>query len=77
MQAMGPFRARVHNGRLVLDEPTALPEGEIVELLPVGESSDAEEGFVPAERPMPAGTRRFAPIAYRPGALKRFLDERR
>ncbi len=31
------MRARVLNGRLLLDEPTDLPEGEIVELLPVGE----------------------------------------
>lgn len=28
-----PFRARVRNGRLVLDEPTDLPEGEEVELV--------------------------------------------
>lgn len=26
------LRARVHNGRLVLDEPTSLPEGTEVEL---------------------------------------------
>ncbi len=29
-----PFRARVRHGRLVLDEPTDLPEGEEVEPLP-------------------------------------------
>jgi hypothetical protein len=40
MQAMQPFRARVHNGRLVLDEPTALPEGEVIELVPAPSSSD-------------------------------------
>lgn len=28
-----PLRARVGNGRLVLDEPTDLPEGEEVELV--------------------------------------------
>lgn len=28
-----PLRARVRNGRLVLDEPTDLPEGEEVELV--------------------------------------------
>jgi hypothetical protein len=33
---MQPLRAHVHNGRLVLDEPTDLPEGEVVELLPLG-----------------------------------------
>lgn len=37
MQAMAPFKAHVRNGRLLLDEPTALPDGAIVELLPVDE----------------------------------------
>ncbi len=32
---MQPLRAHVHNGRLVLDEPTDLPEGEVVELVPL------------------------------------------
>jgi hypothetical protein len=31
------MKARVRNGGLVLDEPTDLPEGEIVELVPVSE----------------------------------------
>lgn len=41
---MAPLKARVHNGRLVLDEPTDLPEGEIVYLQPVDgdELDDAE-----------------------------------
>lgn len=30
-----PLKAHVRNGRLVLDEPTDLPEGEVVELVPV------------------------------------------
>jgi hypothetical protein len=30
---MQSLRARVRNGRLVLDEPTELPEGEVVELV--------------------------------------------
>jgi hypothetical protein len=34
---MQPLRAKVHNGRLVLDEPTDLPEGEVVDLVPVDE----------------------------------------
>lgn len=34
---MLPLRARVHNGRLILDQPTELPEGEVVELLPINE----------------------------------------
>lgn len=32
---MQPLRAKVRNGHLVLNEPTDLPEGEIVELVPV------------------------------------------
>ena len=31
--AVSPFRARVENGRLILDEPTALPEGTVVDLV--------------------------------------------
>jgi len=34
---MQPLKAKVHNGRLVLDEPTDLPEGEVVELVAVDE----------------------------------------
>lgn len=34
---MHALKAHVHNGRLVLDEPTDLPEGEVVELVPLDE----------------------------------------
>ena len=34
---MQPLRAHVHNGRLVLDEPTDLPEGDVVELVQLDE----------------------------------------
>ena len=34
---MQPLKALVQNGRLVLDEPTDLPEGRIVELVPIDE----------------------------------------
>jgi len=34
---MRALKARVRDGRLVLDEPTDLPEGEIVELVPLGD----------------------------------------
>jgi hypothetical protein len=34
---MQPLKAHVRNGRLVLDEPTDLPEGEVVELVPLDE----------------------------------------
>jgi hypothetical protein len=34
---MQPVKAHVKNGRLVLDEPTDRPEGEVVELVPLDE----------------------------------------
>jgi hypothetical protein len=34
---MHALKAHVKNGRLVLDEPTDLPEGDVVELVPVDE----------------------------------------
>jgi hypothetical protein len=37
---MTPLRARVENGRLVLDEPTTLPEGTIVNLVADDEDDD-------------------------------------
>jgi hypothetical protein len=40
---MQPLKARVHNGRLVLDEPTELPEGTEVELIAVDDDFDPEE----------------------------------
>ena len=30
---MKPVRGRVHDGRLLVDEPTELPEGTVVELI--------------------------------------------
>jgi hypothetical protein len=39
-----PLKARVRNGRLVLDEPTDLPEGiEVPLVLADGDEMDAEE----------------------------------
>jgi len=37
---MTPLRARVQNGRLVLDEPTTLPEGTVIELVADDEGDD-------------------------------------
>ena len=37
---MSPLRARVEKGRLVLDEPTTLPEGMIIELVADDEGDD-------------------------------------
>ena len=47
---MQPLRARVKNGRLVLDEPTDLPEGEVVNLVPadVDDMSDDERASLDA-----------------------------
>jgi hypothetical protein len=45
---MQPLRAHVRNGRLVLDEPTDLPEGQMVELVP--RETPAERHAVIAER---------------------------
>lgn len=37
---MSAIRARVHNGRLVVDEPTVLPEGTVLDLV-VDDEGDA------------------------------------
>jgi hypothetical protein len=37
---MSPLRARVENGRLVLDEPTTLPEGTTIDLVADDEGDD-------------------------------------
>jgi hypothetical protein len=42
VNTMQPLKAHVHNGRLVLDEPTDLPEGEVVELVPLDATLDDE-----------------------------------
>lgn len=40
---MSPVRARVHKGRLILDEPTTLPEGTVVDLVADDEGDDLRE----------------------------------
>ncbi len=40
---MAPLKAVVKNGRLVVDEPTELPEGTEIELVAVDDDFDAEE----------------------------------
>jgi len=47
---MQPLKAHVHKGRLVLDEPTDLPEGEVVYLYPVETEVGADDGFDDDER---------------------------
>jgi hypothetical protein len=46
---MQSVKARVKNGRLVLDEPTDRPEGEEVELVPLDEVL-ADDDFTEQER---------------------------
>lgn len=40
--SMRPIRARVKNGRLVVDQPTELPEGTVLNLVP-DEGNDATD----------------------------------
>jgi hypothetical protein len=47
---MQPLKAQVRNGRLVLDEPTDLPEGKVIELLPLDEDDQDLADLAPAER---------------------------
>lgn len=48
---MQPLKAHVKNGRLVLDEPTELPEGEVVYLQPVERIvADAHDHLDDADR---------------------------
>jgi hypothetical protein len=49
--AMQPLKARVKNGRLVLDEPTDRAEGEVVELVLLDEVlADSDEELTDEER---------------------------
>ena len=41
---MSPVRARVEKGRLVLDEPTTLPEGTVIDLVADDEGDDLNAG---------------------------------
>ena len=40
---MGPIRARVKNGRLIVNEPTDLPEGTVLDLVQDDEGDDLTE----------------------------------
>jgi hypothetical protein len=42
IRAMKTLRATVLKGRLVMDEPSDLPEGTVLELVPAHEASDVE-----------------------------------
>lgn len=43
LMTMHPLKAHVHNGRLVLDEPTDLPEGSEVEIVLVVDDLEPAE----------------------------------
>ena len=40
---MTPLKARVENGRLLLDEPTELPEGTVLDLVADDEGDDLSD----------------------------------
>ena len=40
---MSPLRARVEKGRIVLDEPTTLPDGTLIDLVADDEGDDLTE----------------------------------
>lgn len=40
---MGPIRARVKNGRLIVDQPTDLPEGMVFDLVIDDEGDDLDD----------------------------------
>jgi hypothetical protein len=46
---MQPLNAVVKNGRLTLNEPTDLPEGQVVVLLPLEELLAAADGYSAGE----------------------------
>ena len=54
---MQPLKAHVKNGRLVLDEPTDLPEGKEIELVPLDDvlTPDEEQGLIVALDSLEAG----------------------
>jgi hypothetical protein len=37
------LKAQVRHGRLVMDEPTELPEGSVIELVPIDSSDDLDD----------------------------------
>ena len=55
---MQPLQARVKNGRLTLDEPTELPDGHVVDLLPLDELLMLVDEAAPRD----AVTFSFAPV---------------
>jgi len=50
-----PLKAHVKNGRLMLDEPTDLPEGEEVELVPLVEALESARAGAGVAHELAAG----------------------
>jgi hypothetical protein len=46
---MNSLKAHVLKGRLILDEPTDLPEGEVIELVPLDEVLDSGGDYLDGE----------------------------
>jgi hypothetical protein len=40
---MQPLKAQVKNGHFVIDEPTDLPEGQVIYLVPVDDGDDVDD----------------------------------
>ena len=41
--SMNALKAHVENGRIIVDEPTDLPDGTVLHVVPVSDDMDAEE----------------------------------
>jgi hypothetical protein len=41
--SMSAIRAHVENGRIIVDDPTDLPDGTVLKLVPVNEGADVDE----------------------------------
>jgi hypothetical protein len=42
-RGMNALKAHVENGRIIVDEPTDLPDGTVLHVVPVSDGMDAEE----------------------------------
>lgn len=73
---MGPLRARVKKGRLVLDEPTTLPEGTVIDLVIDDDGDDLTDDELRALHDALSASSRSAEAGHlRPAS--RILDELR
>lgn len=67
---MPGIRARVHNGRIVIDEPTDLPEGTVLDLAIDDEGDDIDD----AERAALSASIALALEAVRAGKVRPAAD---